>query len=263
MPRRLNYTGRKKINRSDIVIRVIEVQDTIHFDASFTLASYDLDPEAHVYVEAYRGASAVWKRFDFGRVGLLRAPAERSLNEFGSADGIRFRVKVCGSGVRVGKLLAEADAVHPRLPSDDEQPGRPLIDTAPDDLRSEIWRLSFDDTRPVLLINERIPGWSELVREPLFRALSAPAIMRQVLTKILVIDADEGDEDDEDDWRSAWLTFSSRLAGVGPRPTKTQDATADLEELERWIDDAVNAFSAKSNLFENFIVHREVKGAAI
>src|SRR4030095_6528310 len=110
MSRRLNFTGRKKISRTDAIIRLLRNDNTLGFVADLRLGDYQLgDTESapRVFVEAYRSASMLWKRFDFGRIGTIKAPAESSLEEFGAPDGILFRVKVSADGEYLGKLLAE------------------------------------------------------------------------------------------------------------------------------------------------------------
>src|SRR4051812_9243484 len=110
MARRLNYTGRKKIARHDVSVRVHSNGQGLSFDADLSrLGGYRLDPQARVYVEAYRSASTAWERWDFGQVGIITPPPEdrRSLDRFGGADGLLFRVKVTAGGDALGKLLAE------------------------------------------------------------------------------------------------------------------------------------------------------------
>src|SRR5688572_26183115 len=119
MPRRLNYTNRQKIKRQDVSIRLHRNAQGLSFNADLRLAEYKLDrvtPPPRVFVEAYRSAAALWKRFDFGRVGTVRAPEDCSLNEFGVAEGVLFRVKVSAVGDdTLGRLVAEADAIRPQL----------------------------------------------------------------------------------------------------------------------------------------------------
>src|SRR4051812_5348630 len=163
MPRRLNYTNRKKINRDDVSIRLHRNGQELVFDADLRLADYKLDkitPPPQVFVEAYRGASALWKRFDFGRYGTVQAPADRSLDEFGVPEGILFRVKVSAADDdALGRLLAEADAVRPRLPDELDAHGQPLIQhMAADDIGDELWRVTdFDGPLPLLKVNSRVP----------------------------------------------------------------------------------------------------------
>ena len=131
MPRRFNYTDRQKINRDDVSISLHKERRRTRLRRELQLADYKLDkitPPPQVYVEAYRGAWALWKRFDFGRFGTIRPPDDRSLDEFGVPEGILFRVKVSATGDdALGRLLAEADGIAPRLAGELDSHGQPLI----------------------------------------------------------------------------------------------------------------------------------------
>jgi hypothetical protein len=257
MPRRLNYTGRKKINREHTMVRIHRRVGELMFDADLKLADYKLDkitPPPRVYVEAYRGASTVWKRFDFGRIGTMQPPEDRSLSEFGVPEGILFRVKVSAcEGETVGRLLAEADKIRPRLPDDKDQHGEPLIQHMPaDDIGDEIWRVDFSGDMPLLKINSRVPmGVDQFLIDPQHRIVFAPAVMRQVLTRILVIERDTGDEDDESDWRQRWTRFASQLQ-ASDYPGTVDNDNGNLIVIEEWIDGAVEAFVGRSGLFAIF-----------
>ena len=264
MARRLNYTGRKKITRQDVSIRVHRNGQGLIFDADLTrIGEYKLDPQARVYVEAYRSASTAWHRWDFGRVGIISAPSveQRSLDRFGGADGLLFRVKVSADGESLGKLLAEADAIRPLLPDDLDSHGVSLIDPVSGPIGHEPWRVQFPDSgKPLLVINERTPGWKELVMEPRFRAIVAPAAMRIVLTRILIIERGAViDDEDESKWSNRWIRFAESLPGVSeyPTPEEEQGLLHNQGELEDWIDAAVSAFSARSGLFDRFLEIRQ------
>lgn len=249
MPRRFNYTGRQRIRREDAAIRIQQDSAGLRFDADLRLASYGFDaiePKPKVYVEAYRGASAQWKRFDFGFVDTCRAPANCTLDEFGAPEGILFRVKVTGrTGDADGRLLAAADAIRPRLPNEQEDHIQPLIQhVAADDIGDELWRVDFSDQLPLLKVNSRIPGGIEqFLLDPTHRAGITPAVMRVVLTRILLVERDRGDDEDDQDWRILWLRFASGLC-LGAPP----EADAGVDELGEWINRAVEAFAARAGL---------------
>jgi hypothetical protein len=256
MPRRFNYTNRQKINREDVSIRLRRNGEGLVFDADLRLADYKLDkitPPPQVYVEAYRGASALWKRFDFGRFGTTRPPDDRSLNEFGVPEGILFRVKVSAAGDdTLGRLLAEADRITPRLADEFDSPGQPLIQhVASNEIGDEVWRVDFGGVMPLLKINERVPmGVDQFLRDPQYRAVFAPVVMRQILTRILIIERDAGDEDDETDWRQRWLQFARRLVSENWEIFEPNDG--NLQTVEDWIDSAVEEFISRSGLFIAF-----------
>ena len=54
MIRRLNYTGRRRIARSQVMVRLVPAADGVwSFDADFTLAEHDFPAESSVFIEAY------------------------------------------------------------------------------------------------------------------------------------------------------------------------------------------------------------------
>lgn len=247
MPRRFNYTDRQRILREHVSIRVVQEQGRgLSFEGAIDLSGYGISkkhPQARVFVEAYRGATASWKRFDFGSVDAISPPSDRSLDEFRVPEGILFRVRVTATDSEgVGRLVAEADGVRPQLPGDDAQAVQPLIQHMPaDDIGDEVWRLDFTGEMPLLKINSRIAvGVDQFLMEPRYRAVFAPAVMRQVLTWILLIDKFTGDEHDDEDWRQRWLRFAARLAG-----SNHVVAEDDIGAIEDWINLAVEGFAKR------------------
>jgi hypothetical protein len=80
MLRRFNYSGRKKIRRPAVQLRLVpQPNEPPVFDAAIRLEGLDLPSAARVYVEAYFHAS--YMRFDFGRVGDIRPPEDRRLTD--------------------------------------------------------------------------------------------------------------------------------------------------------------------------------------
>ena len=71
--------------------------------------------------------------------------------------------------------------------------------------------------------------------------------MRQILTHILIIERDAGDEDDETDWRQRWLQFATRLLSEDWEIYEPNDG--NLQTIEDWIDRAVEEFVSRSRLF--------------
>jgi hypothetical protein len=62
-------------------------------------------------------------------------------------EGILFRVNVSAAGDdALGRLLAEADAIRPRMPDEQDAHGQPLIQhVAADDIGDELWRVTDFD----------------------------------------------------------------------------------------------------------------------
>src|SRR5262245_8716433 len=118
MIRRFNYTGRRKIVREHAQVTVnVPARGTPTFSADVELGGYRLPATAQVYVEAYRHTSMM--RFDWGTIADCRGRNGTELYEFGTAEGVKFRIKVvepAGASLhgRPAQLLAIADRLSPR-----------------------------------------------------------------------------------------------------------------------------------------------------
>ena len=145
MPR-LNYTGRKKIQRQDVFITVFDNNGIRRFDADIDLDGYNLPSDAPVCVEAYR--QNAWMRFEYGQASSLKAQTDNRLSEFDSLDGLLFRVKVTQNDGTHGKLLAVADRVRPSKPEEGESNRLCLLPVQSVEMDS-VWRVDFTD-HPVL-----------------------------------------------------------------------------------------------------------------
>jgi hypothetical protein len=235
MIRRFNYTDRLRISRSDVRIVLREEDGALAFDADLrALSDYDLPTDSFVFVEAYRQTN--WMRFDFGQVGALSPVADRLLSQFDSPDGIHFRVKVTPNG-DIHTLLAEADQIPLTRQEQSEGERTPLLPVKPQKLGEEIYRLDFSEGPPLLLINSEAGNYSEIGRSPVFVSLVYPAVLREILFRILLLEKYD-DDSDPDEWKSQWIRFATLNPGLGELPPSDE-----LEERELWIDKAVSVFS--------------------
>lgn len=256
MLREFNYTRRQRILREDVDFQIIRTPDGgLSFNADLRLDKYQFDkvkPVPKVFVEAYRGATATWKRFSFGDAESISAPDDLSLNEFRVPEGILFRVRVTSVDAgKNGRLLGEADALSPRTSPDGEGFVQPLIQhMAADDIGDELWRIHYSDSLPILKINDRLQiGVDQFLITPTYRAVYAPAVMRQVLQRILLIERSVGDEEDPDDWRQRWLRFCTSLTG---RSAPEFEGEASIEVVEEWISEATEIFSRSGRMLSTF-----------
>jgi hypothetical protein len=241
---RFNYTGLRKIHRRDVRITLKTFQDVPpEFTADLSsLANYNFPGDASVFVEAYR--QTTWMRFPFGTIKAIVSPVDTKLVEFNSHDEIRFRVRVTAASENFRKVLGEADQIRPvgELDADDER--SPLLKVRPADLGDEVYRVEIEQT-PILLVNRNVGDWRAVVASPVFQALTAPAILRTVLTHLLVIE-DASDPDDSESPHVRWLRFANSLPGVGECP---EDTDARLG----WIDDVVSSFAKQKRVLESFM----------
>jgi hypothetical protein len=245
MIRRFNYTGRVLIRRPDTRVTLTNADKQFAFDADLNLAGYNLASDARVFVEAYR--QTTWMRFDFGRIGAIQPPNDRRLIEFDSPEGILFRVKVTALGEK-HTLLAEADRIPLAKIEEEETPRTPLLPVKPQKLGDEIYRLDFSSpgNRPLLLINSDAGQYSLIARSPAFMSLVYPALFREVLVRVLVVD-EHDDYDNADDWRSQWVRFAMLSPGLGEIPKPDE-----IEDRFDWIEKAVASFAKRIQVRSKF-----------
>lgn len=251
MIRKFNYTGRRRIPRSRVNIQLVPAGDYPSFDAELDLAGLDLPEDAAVFVEAYDKSS--YMRFGYGTVAKQGAPQNRVLNELQSRDAIFFRVKVVDMTARHGRVLAIADGLPPVKLKEQASERESLLHVRFSNLGEEVWRLDFTGDMPILELNQELSdiGLRETVRsDDLFVSLVLPAVFRQILTQIVVVE--EHTETSGDDWRSMWLRFVRQL-GV------ELDIIGEGEYARAiWIDrEAVAAFCRRFNFKERY---RRAKG---
>jgi hypothetical protein len=239
MQRRFNSTGRTRIPRSRIEIKLQEPLDTGAFPvafATFDLAGLDFPPSATVGIEAYFRSSSM--RFACGAVASIAVPSSMELSEIDRGGAVRFRLLVIDAD-QTGRIIAAADGLRPMRDRDstDRQPLLPLRET---DLGDQLWKVDVDyRTGPTLLINGTIPGLASKLREQaLLQGLVLPHALRMILFEL-----GRGKADEEDDiWRKDWQIFLHAL-DVPVEP----DDVDDPESIEDWIDHVVDVFCAQKN----------------
>ena len=238
MRRRLNFTQRRRISQSDVNIRLIQ-DDTppLRFEAEVSLDRYDLPPGASVFLEAYRRNS--YMRFPWGTVSDTRRTANSlALTDIDSSDTVYFRIKVVGPENDDGLILAQAD----RIRVDTSDPS--ILPVSVTDLDEIVWRLSFDDDEPFLLVNSRIDGILDLARsDASFATLVYPEVLREVL-EMLCQESTQHD-DDQRHWISNWTRFAKNL---NPEPIPHSEGP----ERDQWVDATVNLFASRHRLLDRY-----------
>ncbi|MBL7701089.1 MAG: hypothetical protein JNM14_02470 [Ferruginibacter sp.] len=250
MIRRFNYTDRIKIPRNRIDVALFKDNEGKYFRAKIDLAGLKFPATARVFVEP--NYKSVYQRFDFGTVGDLKEPASTRLTELPETELVNFDISVVDESEKVGLLLGKARGI-PVSTNDLPNDRIPLLYVNPVDLKDQFWKLTFDsseDNRPVLEINNRIPELYEMAKNDFkFISLVYPAAFRIVLTRIV----EEDDFDfEEDHWISQWLKFIDSVLGIKYFPETDNESGSLTPEQEEWIDDCVNAYCKKFQLFEKF-----------
>jgi hypothetical protein len=235
MQRRFNSTGRTRIPRSRVEIKLQEPLDSGAFPVAFAtidLAGLNLPSSATVEMEAYFRSSSM--RFGCGTVASIAVPSSMELSEIDRGGAVRFRLLVIDAS-QTGRIIAAADGLRPVLDrsSPDRQPLLPLRET---DLGDQLWKVDVDyRTGPTLLINGTIPGLASKLREqPLLQGLILPYALRTILVEL-----GRGADEEEDLWRKDWHVFLHEL-DVPVEP----DDPDDPESLEDWVEHIVDVFCA-------------------
>jgi hypothetical protein len=236
MSRRFNYTGRKKLLRTNVRINVQEAKggEPQSFTADVKIpADLKLDPQARVYVEAYIGASSM--RFDFGAVSALAPPEDCSLTDIDEGAPVLFRVRVVDETQHVGRLLASANGIRPEGENDGKH-RKSLLPLRSCDLGEEVWRLTFDpDAGPELAVNSRVPSIMERLKsDAMLMGLIYPEVVRQIARRIW--DEDSLPEDSE--WLNDWKVWLEDQLGRAV----SADEVIDVDELA---DDMAKNFASK------------------
>lgn len=244
MIRRLNYTGRKRISRAKVTVRLLPAPGGgWQFDAEFDLGDYGFPSESSVFIEAYNATS--YMRFAFGTVGARSAPFDLRLTEITPSPLPKFRLKVVDARTRHGLLLGVADKLIPLRPDETLAHKQSLLPVEFRDLGERVWRLDLSDW-PVLELNQRIADLGEIARSgDSFLALVYPEVVRRILHEA-VLEQEQTDPgfDDESDWTSLWLRFVCGLPGIEAPPERALGVAAEDARVraEEWIERAVQAF---------------------
>ncbi|MEW6587441.1 MAG: hypothetical protein AB1442_17765 [Nitrospirota bacterium] len=233
--RTLNFTRRRRLTHQDIQITIADNNGYSSFDATLMLDRYRLPEDADVFLEAYRQTQ--WMRFYFGTIGNVIPPEDRNLTDFDTSEGILFRVRVVASTGKHGLLIAEADKIRPRKIEGEEARGTGLLNISRShDLGEEVFRLEYDDPQVLLKINASLNNCLALVEKHVFISLVIPAILRDILNRILYVEK-HTDTEDREDWRSCWLQFATLLPNMTEPPARDEE-----DQFDDWIDSAVTSF---------------------
>jgi len=177
------------------------------------------------------------------------AQGDRELTDFLIGSQVLFRVKVVDHTAKHGVILAEADQIS----SEDNREGAKLslLPVDPCDLGDIVWRVNFDEGRPVLEINNSLSSTeniSDLVRDDAyFFALAFPAILREILVNYII--TQECDVDSDDEWCRYWIQFAQGL-----NSEELPGVQGDSEGKSVWIDTAIQNFSRKMNLLQRYMI---------
>jgi hypothetical protein len=253
--RRFNYTGRKRLNRSDVVITLHPQADGgLEFDSIVDLAELrkadGVQPDAPVFLEAY--SRTKFERFDLGTLEFSAPATRHRLTSFRRDENVLFRLKVVDSEAHEGRIIAMASGIRPVAPQEARQSSLLPVSVKPlDDL---VFLVDFEeDGPPTLVLNERLDvmeqGIKAAARNAVFIALVLPEAVRQILTRILVIEDDTGEDEDALSWSAKWKRFARSL---NPEPIPELEDDQDPDRVLDWIDVVVSRIGRNLNVIQKF-----------
>lgn len=248
--RRINSTGRRRIAREAVDIRLSPQKPDEALTASATLKLDDMGfpDDAQVVLEAYQRSSGM--RFECGTVTNLSVPKILQLEEIDGEGSVLFRLKVIDTARADGKLLGSAERIRP-AGNEDAEGRRSIFPINECELGPEVWRVDIDEAGPILKLNYRIVGFKNRILEnPLLRSLILPAAFRIVLEKLA--DGTAPEDDDDTDWRSDWLSYLKEKFSI-------DDDIATMKEDERseWVADTVRKFCDAHGFVESIRLMNE------
>lgn len=247
MLRKLNFTERAKVPRSQVRVTLRRGDDgVLVFDPLLSFQGVAVVPTARVFIEAYYRTS--FMRFDCGSVEAFAPPDDRRLTDIEGTGVVHFRVKVVDNTANDHRIVAVADDIVVSMEKPETSGRLPLLPVNfSDTLGQQAWRIAFEANGPVLELNNRIDNIRGVARnDAAFFALVYPAAVREILTRILLVDEQDAHEEG-DEWWNFWLRWATHFSGPLPR---------DSEEAPFWIDDVVSAFCREQNLIDRWRVPR-------
>lgn len=245
MKRRINSTGRRRIERRHVTLRLRRMPGHEHpmVDADFNLVDLNLAPAAQIVLEARFKEFA--QRFAWGTIEQPAPEGDPEITDLPSDQRIFFRVKAVDPSNH--KLLALARQLYPLGEDGDDGGRRELFRVRTRPLGQELWRVVIEeDGAPVLELNKDTP---DVLRDPSFRAAILPAAMRTALLQLR--DDDEDQDDPSDSWSQRWFRFAADLAG-DERPSPDEP-----DVLQNWIDRACSRFAERFRLVSTMVAAGE------
>jgi len=258
MLKRINYTDRRRIPRSQIAVKVDPVDP-----ASFTIdlpADLITAPNTEVaYVDITSAGSSEVLRHQLPCTvaGLSRGPYPLGRIPWKKAI---FDVKVVEKvGKAPGRILRRASHIRAVGTGSDTNEGasHQLLATNRELLGERVWMLRFGE--PItLVINDSLAMTEEqFVANPAFASLVFPEICRQALDWAIVSEGISPADVTSDDTSAAalWGAFAFQVAPAAECPiTPIGGWTAhNRDELDQWIDEVVASLCRQHSLCSSLV----------
>ena len=236
-----NFTYRKDIRETDASFHVNTVnQIPVSFSTRINISDYGFDPRSNVIVEVYNKRTNSRVKFEgCGTVGHMVQLESASLDKLDTDSIVNFSVKIVREDYVIEGLIEgirdyfTTNTGTGSGGSSDQRTSLLPVNYGAENLGQITCRLRFDDSGPVLDINNSIEDARQsLVQSPYFVATQFPGIVESVVKR--AFDA-IGPEDigTGDGWEERWARFAIRLMG-GDDPR--QDEEIDLQNDDWYLD---------------------------
>ncbi|MFN4242507.1 MAG: hypothetical protein ACK4PI_04635 [Tepidisphaerales bacterium] len=243
---KFNFSDRVRLTRRQANVQLIE-GPPLSFDVHLQLGELaERFPTARVFVEASH--RTVRMRFPWGTAAQLEPVpmAKRALTAFSDPKLALFTVKLVDAERDPGRLIALAEGISPQ--GDGPSPRRDLVRWQNKDLHGLVWTLECEEEDPIAVLDTACGEPAVLGRDPNFRALVYPEILRRALIHALLVK--ETDTDDDDHWFHRWY-HDFIIGQLGSQELIITDETSVEDKLD-WIDQVVRDFGEKQRWSRKF-----------
>ena len=256
--KRIKFLNRKKVLQKDVHIRLEVNGPSKRFTAKIDLEPYGFPADSRVWLEAKQLLETL--RFDLGTVGQPRPSLPIDVSRL-RGDRVTFNLLVLEP--TSARKLGAAETVRPNVEAGTLEDSIPLLPVdASARLDPLLWRVDYVDNdqeghsdAPVLMFDSVAAenAASFFVQDSAVRAMVLPAAMREVLTKLLLVDQVEY-EPESRSWRNAWIRFASRLVGENP---PAAGALNFKDETGDWIGQATSKLARNAGFLETYLRERK------
>ena len=237
----LNYTGRTKIPKKKISIKLDEENENPqYFTVSIDFEDLDVDENVGIIVEAYHRTEI--ERFELGSVEDVSEDTrlKKYLGPIKHLGNLKFRLLFTDSK---GRIIKMAESVKP-----EEEDSDPMLPVVFSDIGQNVWKIKYEgeDGAPELYVNKKIPSIESVIKTDSRFILSVyPEVLSKVLRRIAYYEDVSALEDMENDWRYMWIKYAEDLANLETPEDFDGSKRNQRRTLENWIEDAVDNFTDK------------------
>lgn len=255
MKKTFNYSGRRKIYKSEFRINLNTSNGHKTIDVTLSLDGNKYDSNARIFLDAFYRTER--KRFDFGKVGNITYPNDLSVDELIYTANLMFRLIIVDTTVSIGRIIAHADNIK----IDNNSNTIPLLPVSYINLGHQVWKIDFTDLQgPTLIINNKIMNTeSIIINDPSFYMHVYPAVIREIFVHMVFIDGVDDLEDPSVTWHKNWLIFSKEILPNDNHPKSLvlePEGNTEKDEALRWIDNIVSEFcnnKISSSVWEKYL----------